>query len=150
MSLVRGLHAQVIAVAGFWSLVGCSGGPTMPTRAPVSGVVKLNGQPVAKVSVQFIPLDEAKGRSASGQADANGKYVLQTFEPNDGALPGEYKIVVNSPPDEAKAFKDKKVEFTGTKDAGGVKIPAKYSDPKQTDLKATVKSGNNDIPLDLK
>lgn len=139
--------AAIVAVAVF---AGCSGGPKMPARAPVSGVVKVNGQPAANVSVQFIPADEAKGRSATGKADGSGKYVLFTFEPNDGAIPGEYKVVVSSPPAEEKAFKDKKVEFSGAKDSGGTKIPEKYSDPKKTDLKVTVKSGTNDIPLDLK
>ena len=139
----------LIVLTSAWFL-GCSGGPTLPTRAPVKGVVKVNGQPVPKAFVQFIPVDEAKGRPATGQADASGNYVLYTFEANDGAVPGEYKVVVNSPVDEAQVFKEKKVEFTGSKDASSAKIPDKYSDPKKTDLKVTVKSGVNDIPLDLK
>jgi hypothetical protein len=79
-------------------LTGCG-----PKPVKVSGTVTLNGQPVDGASVQFVPAD-GSGRQASGGTDKDGKFQLTTYENNDGAMPGEYKVVVKyTPPVETGA-----------------------------------------------
>src|SRR5437879_3692017 len=58
----------------------------------VEGTVTLDGQPLPGATVSFMPV--GNGRAASGRTDANGNFRLSTFRTDDGALPGEYKVIV--------------------------------------------------------
>jgi hypothetical protein len=70
-------------------LAGCGRGPVM---VPVSGVVTLDGAPVADANVMFAPRGD--GRPAEGKTDAAGKFSLTTEKPNDGAMEGDYEVTV--------------------------------------------------------
>lgn len=72
------------------SLGGCSG-PDQPV--PVEGKVTLDGEAVVGATVTFIPANGA-GHPAVGQTDQAGVFHLTTYKKNDGAIPGEYKVVV--------------------------------------------------------
>ena len=70
------------------ALAGCSrpgGAPTLPA----SGTVTYKGAPVADVQVVFQP---KVGRPAMGDTDADGRFTLTTFQPDDGAVPGVHKV----------------------------------------------------------
>src|SRR5262249_50056903 len=69
---------------------GCGG--KKPVK--VEGTVTLDGEPLAGVTVSFRPKGDETGRSANGMTGSDGTFRLTTFMPNDGALPGEYTIVV--------------------------------------------------------
>lgn len=71
--------------------LGCSGSANLH---PVSGVVTLEGKPLANTRVTFNPTDSA-GRMAFGQTDSEGQFKLTTFNHNDGALPGQYKVTIS-------------------------------------------------------
>jgi hypothetical protein len=71
-------------------LAGC-GGQGKPVK--VEGVVTLDGKPFPGATVTFLPA-AGNGRSASGLSEKDGSFRLTTFKPDDGALPGEYKITV--------------------------------------------------------
>jgi hypothetical protein len=73
--------------------LGC-GGPHQPV--PVEGVVTLDGEPVAGAMVNFVLEggDGKEGRMAYGSTDENGTFRLTTVQPNDGALPGTYRVLV--------------------------------------------------------
>jgi hypothetical protein len=60
----------------------------------VEGVLTLDGKPFSGATVTFAPV-EGSGRSASGLSEEDGSFRLTTFKPDDGALPGEYKITVS-------------------------------------------------------
>jgi hypothetical protein len=70
---------------------GCGGG-----RKPVavSGTITLDGKPLAGATVTFSPV-EGHGRSAGGLTDDSGEFDLTTFNSGDGALPGDYKVIVD-------------------------------------------------------
>lgn len=70
--------------------VGCSG--DRPKLALVTGVVTYNGAPVSGASVSFS--SDVAPRNAVGTTDASGKYQLTTYEANDGAILGDYKVTV--------------------------------------------------------
>jgi hypothetical protein len=59
---------------------------------PVSGTVKLGGEPVAGATVTFA-LTDGTG-SAAGITDAGGKYTLSTYGGGDGARAGDYKVTI--------------------------------------------------------
>jgi hypothetical protein len=68
---------------------GC-GGKDRPVK--VIGVVTLDGNPVGNASVTFSPVEE-KGTPATALTDSAGNFRLSTVT-EEGALPGEYKVVV--------------------------------------------------------
>jgi len=72
-------------------LAGCGGSRT----SPVSGIVLLDGKPLAGASIQFVP--QGKGRDATGETDKDGQFAMSTFKPRDGVLPGAYKVVIAPP-----------------------------------------------------
>ncbi len=121
-------------------LAGC-GGNKNPATYPVKGTVKFNGQPLPDVIVTFFPTE---GRPASGMTDAQGNYTLTTFDPGDGALPGSHKVTVAEP---APKMAEGDYSVPVPKPP---RFPVKYTDQIQTDLKAEVKAGENDIPIELK
>jgi hypothetical protein len=131
---------------------GCGGG-SKPVR--VEGTVTLDGKPLPRATVSFMPVGE--GRAASGETDADGSFRLTTFRTNDGALPGEYKVVVTvtevdprmSKPAESWSLEEKKAARMTMTPAGKQQaaekkrktthaVPARYSDPKRTPLQQVV------------
>src|SRR5712692_350445 len=67
---------------------GCGGDKTVK----VEGLVTLDGNPLPGATVSFMPVGE--GRAATGQTGADGSFRLGTFGTDDGALAGEYKVIV--------------------------------------------------------
>ena len=58
---------------------------------PVTGAVAHNGAPLAGAKVAF------HGRyTAVGITDTDGRFALSTFEPDDGAFPGVYVVVIEA------------------------------------------------------
>jgi hypothetical protein len=80
----------VLLLALSLALAGCSRGKAVK----VEGVLTLDGKPFPGATVVFVPA-EGNGRSASGLSEEDGSFRLTTFKPDDGALPGEYKITVS-------------------------------------------------------
>ncbi len=140
----------------------------MGTRYPVTGMIKYKGEPVAKARISFIPTKPGVGRGASGNV-VNGSYKLTTLNPDDGAVPGEYKVTVDDREvDEGKLKADTEKEaakkgiekFSGgamipqelqakaMKDAKG-RLPGKYQLPETSDKTVTVKESPNTIDIEL-
>jgi hypothetical protein len=90
------LRAMTLIVAT-GMIAGCGGasGPDRPDRTPVSGTVTFAGVPVSDAIVVFSPATEGSGRGATGITDAEGNFVLGTFEKDDGAVSGEYIVLVS-------------------------------------------------------
>ena len=113
-------------------LSGC-GGSGNPETHPVSGIVLHNGQPLPNVVVTFYP---EKGRSATGRADNNGRFTLTTFEPDDGALPGQHKVTVTPVPEAALEDSSELTAADYEAPATGPSVPyaQKYLSQEMTDL----------------
>jgi hypothetical protein len=105
----------------------------------VEGQVLLDGKPLAGASIQFVA--QGKGRDATSETDKNGHFVMATFQPRDGALPGSYKVVVSPPlgvadtttygsADDAMSAAAKKP----AKKEADKAFPQKYARPDQTPL----------------
>ena len=63
----------LLIAAASLPLAGC--GDAGPTRAQVSGTVKLNGEPVKEGAINFFPVDASAGPEA-GAAIADGKFHI--------------------------------------------------------------------------
>ena len=95
---LSGKPVRVVILALFAGvLVGCGGGAggDRPDRTPVSGTVTIGGVPVTGAMVVFSPATEDGGRGATGITDDSGNFVLGTFERTDGAVPGDYIVLVS-------------------------------------------------------
>jgi hypothetical protein len=148
--------AVMVAGLGLVIILGCGDQSGLATRYPVSGKVTFNGQPVEKGTISFVPT-QADGRAASGEI-TNGSYSLTTATPNDGALPGSYKVTVVSK--EMDTSKLKEVAKGGqfhhdadfAKAAKNAKsfVPSRYSLADTSDLTTTVAAKSNTLDFDLK
>jgi hypothetical protein len=132
---VSGVPVLIALVA----LAGC-GGRDGPPLHPVSGVVRVNGQPAERVTVNFHRTDQAvTGNAAHPNAitDADGRFRMSTDREGDGAAAGEYVVTFTwqSDPDSERA----KDLFAG-----------KYRNPKTSKFRATVGDGATGLePFDL-
>jgi hypothetical protein len=135
------------------TVAGC-GGQGKPVK--FQGVVTLDGKPLPGATVTFAPLEG--GRPAMGRTDTDGSFRLTTFRSDDGALPGEYKVLVavGEEPDEQFVGKDpetfsnqvkleqrKGMSPQGRKQAAlkrkkSSAVPEIYRDVKRTPLKEVV------------
>lgn len=137
------------------SFAGCGGGAEdkwsaeRPKPAPAGGTVQYKGAPVEGATVVFVP--QGHKQAATAQTDGSGKFQLQTYEPGDGAVPGEYKVTVRK----VEATAPPETEETNPSDATPPQhrslIPERYSNVQQTDLTASVKEGaENSFTFELK
>jgi hypothetical protein len=78
----------VLALAAIW-LSGCSDG--RPARVPISGQVLIDGQPLKYGSIRFVPAD---ARASVAQLDTNGRFTLNCFEREDGAVLGTHRVAI--------------------------------------------------------
>jgi hypothetical protein len=151
MTVLKVGRTVVMVVAA--AAVGCSAKPAnqRPKVVPVRGVVRLNGKPLDRARVTFA--HTTAGISAYGETDAEGVFNLTTFEPGDGAVPGQYHVAVSKveEPHRTGANNAPPVFQHG---AGGQHarwlIPQRYSNLTTSKLTADVpEAGTNDIVLDL-
>jgi len=156
--LVRLLVLPVLLLAA----AGCS---SRYKPVPVSGEVTLNGKPVEGATVYFYAAtDGPEGRPAVGTTDKAGQFRLGTMGNADGALPGEYKVVVTKfvPSDpnlkipdfpdtpEGRAKREDFLYRVYGERKSPIKnvLPAKYENPASTPLECSVK-GRTTVKLEL-
>ena len=133
------LHGLFLAAISL-TMAGC--GATGPGMAQVTGKVTYQGKPVPKGTVSFVPTAPG-GRNATGQIDESGNYRLQTENPGDGALTGDYSVSI-------AARDDVVLDYIPRKPIPPKYLaPAKYENPATSGLKATVKSGSNTVDFAL-
>jgi hypothetical protein len=109
-------------------------------RAPakVAGTITLDGKPVANATVTFAPNDG--GRNSYGYTDSQGRYELRFTGQLKGAVVGTHRVIVQTGESEVSSSSE---EGTVAKET----IPAKYNS--ETELTATLKSGNNVVNFEL-
>jgi hypothetical protein len=145
---------------------GCGGGATADRKptSPVSGKITLAGGPVAGAYVTFAP--KSGQPVATGQTDSAGEYRLTTYEAHDGAVAGDFVVLVIKPSanptkglsaedyHRASASGQIPVSHGGSSAAQskseGSGLPERYSDIKTSDLKATVKPDVATYDFELK
>lgn len=93
---------RAVLIAMLVVVPGCGDGIEKKTLGLVSGKVVCKGQPVANASVLFNPVSQGKsalvGKQAYANTNANGEFVLTTYENGDGAVLGKHKVIVAGDP----------------------------------------------------
>ena len=133
---MRAMFGAVALSALSVGLAGCGGDGKLKTY-PVSGQILYNGQPLKGVDVAFHATDpgHAVGYPPHAKTDAEGKFKLTSYVPDDGSPAGEFRVAV--------AFA---VETAGADDGGdqskklAAQVPAKYHRGETSGLTATVKA----------
>jgi major membrane immunogen (membrane-anchored lipoprotein) len=152
IAITLGLTATVL-------VLGCGSDESgLAQRYSVSGKVTYKGEPVPKGGVTFEPVKPAPpaGRHASGTIE-NGYYTLTTSTKDDGALPGDYKVVIIATTVDMTELAKKTGGLIHQGDKDFVKIvkeakslvPEKYTKGETTPLKVTVKAESNRFDLEL-
>ncbi len=76
--------------------IGCG---SRPDLTPVSGVVTLDGQPLAGAHVSFQPVQDDVSEMAMGSygtTAADGRYSLRLVDPDaPGAIPGTHRVRIH-------------------------------------------------------
>jgi len=120
-------------------VAGCgTKGPPRKQTFPVSGKVTVDGAaPPSTVQVEchnVAGMDEKMPTFSRTETKTDGTFEVATYEQKDGVPPGDYVLVFTSR------------EFNVmSRDYGPDKFNGRYSDPKKSDFKFTVK----DKPVDL-
>lgn len=83
----------LVMLCALASSTGCGGAKIVP----VSGVVKVNGQPYANAIVTFQPFaakgsQDAQGRGSSAKTDKDGRFTLIYDGEKPGALVGKHRV----------------------------------------------------------
>jgi len=124
------LAAWALIAAGAVSLPGCGHGSGSEV-GKVEGVVTLDGKPLPKAQVEFLP---KSGRPSLAETAEDGSYRLQYTVDQEGALVGSHTVKIHT-------------AVTGRVDRRDELVPPRYHD--KTELKAEVKPGSNTFNFDL-
>ena len=91
LGVATSLALMAVALA---TAIGC--GSSAPTLVPAEGVVLIDGEPAADISVQFLP-DEIEGEprpTSYAVTDAEGRFMLRTYEQGEGAVVGGHSVIL--------------------------------------------------------
>jgi hypothetical protein len=135
---------------------GCGNG--RPPLVAITGVVTLDGAPVAAATVTLMP--RAGGRPATGATDQQGRFTLTTFAPGDGAVVGEYDVVVTkmgvtkpaagrtSPGADDGLAPDTMGAMPSEQDYRSL-LPRRYADPRTSGLTVALRTGGPPLEISL-
>ena len=124
---------RVVLILGL--IVCCGGCGGNPDLATVSGVITLDGSPLADAFVTFTP--ESNGTTSFGKTSSDGTYVMLFSDSQKGAFIGSNRVSISTGDISADS-------------SGGIKelVPQTYND--ESNLVADVKSGSNTFDWELK
>lgn len=125
---------------------GCSSGGDVEGRVkvyPVSGAVKVAGQPAAGARIVFYgATPELIGPgtvSPAAVTDENGLFQLQSYGPGDGAPAGQFNVTVSWPEEVPEGVDS---EVNRPKD----RLKNRYLNPETSGLTAEVPVGGVELP----
>ncbi|HVJ87627.1 MAG TPA: hypothetical protein VM452_18345 [Caulifigura sp.] len=114
--------------------------------AAAFGRITFDGEPLRLGSILFVPTEP--GPTAQANLTSDGQYVLTTYEPGDGAVIGNHRIMVISLAEDGQNRPEGSVELPVVSESGDPiplisVIPERYGDDKTSGLTATVVAGDN-------
>lgn len=119
------------------SFVGC--GSAGPKIVPVEGNVLLDGKPLEKVLVEFLPTSD--GPRSFGETDSQGHFSLTTDDGKTrGASIGTHKVLLKDAAIFSK-FMGRKGEGVDMSEGRKPRISGKLSNPSTTPLTVQVEAG---------
>jgi hypothetical protein len=139
----RSLRALALLAALAATPAGCAPNNDRPKTVPVQGKVTFKGEPVTKGTVTF---QADSGQSAVGQIQPDGTYRLGSFEQNDGAIPGHYKVMIIANDADPTKIPGSSPGYKPPRDL----VPRKYGSFETSGLEADVAEGKTAIDFELK
>ena len=135
-------------------VVGCEAEepapPPAPALVPVHGTITVDGKPLDKAVVAFLPTFSGQGTHSVGETNRDGRYELSTLG-QPGAGVGEYRVVVSfivGPDGKVADLASRSGEYVPPElDNGKELVPSRYSDFSKTELRATIRRAGP--PLDF-
>ncbi len=119
-------------------LCGCGASSGEIETTSVYGVVTLDGTPLTKGIVYFVP---EGGRGAKGKIESDGSYTLGTYGKKDGAVIGQHKVFIIATEGEVAFESEEPVKSL---------VPRRYTNAKTSGLEFEVKAEEtNEAPLEL-
>jgi hypothetical protein len=142
MNRVRQLMLVSMAVVAL-SMAACGKDSSRKPTYPVTGKVVLpGGKPVEHATVVLHPVNDADPEAVKprGKVGKDGTFALTTYEGQDGAPAGEYRVTVEL------------WLASGKGDDGPTsRLPAKYARPETSGLTATIAPEPTSLkPIELK
>lgn len=141
-----------LAVISFVNSSGCSYEDEWSAQRPkthkAKGTLMMDGQPLEGATI--VMHAQAHDLSSQGVSDANGKFTLSTFKPNDGAVAGAHKVAVTK-----RTYEEVKTKFNSAEENSVAKVPKellpkRYSSPVTSDIEVSIKEdGNNDLLIEI-
>lgn len=133
----------IVALSLMLLSTGC-GRSDLPELGTVSGIVTVEGSPVADAIVNFTP--SGPGRPSTGQTDSEGRFELMYLTDVYGAIVGEHVVTVelvvseemDDLPDDPSEMTDEQKEMK--------KLPPSASD---SSIRKEVQPGSNEINIEL-
>lgn len=168
MSLRKWSGLSAVVMAAFAAGCNSAGGSAdqLPTE-PVSGTITMGGAPVPGATVTFSPVN-TENPPAFGRTDNQGNFTLTTYEANDGAVAGDYKVLVSkSAPSAGGGGPDEQHDPTGETGrefspaqhsgrgggggdtGGGSMLPEKFANASTTPIQKSVTDGENTFSIQL-
>ena len=138
------MRRSLARVLGLAAVLGAAAGCGESVKlVPAEGVVTINGQKAANISIQFMPdvLANGSGPTSFGVTDAEGRFQLKTYDGKDGAVPGTHVVVLVDVDEERPA------QGRPPKRAFASRLDPKYS---TADPKAGLRVEVTGAPIELK
>ncbi len=118
--------------------MGCGSG--RPRTVPVRGKISYLGKVVPNGTIMFMP---TSGKEATGEIGPDGSFTLTTFEKDDGAIPGQYTVVIVARADMTNRLPEDRDPLPPPI------VPMKYTSIATSPLRAEVKDEVNQIDFEL-
>jgi hypothetical protein len=122
-----------------------------PARVPAGGTVTFAGQPIDGATVVFVTQSGGRFYNAMGTTDSAGRFRLQTFRPQDGAVPGSHRVQIEKLSYTAKPVAGPVPDGFPTSTSVEIShLPKKYRSPQTSGLTAEVTpKGPNEFTFEL-
>jgi hypothetical protein len=164
--LVIAMCALVVVGGLIYYLFLAPSGPSRLAVYSTEGIVQHKGQPVAGAFLEFHPEGDDKTYRPRATTSSDGTFKLTTYEPDDGAPVGSYRVTVYCPLTQSEKSEEQKIQMNpaflakkpfqvgrtmpvqgSAKGNAGLpdRFEDKYTRPERTTLKAEIKSGTNKL-----
>jgi hypothetical protein len=128
--------------------IGCGPSDGL-SRVPVKGKLTLEGKPLERALIRFVPTGGTKGYGGSAVTETDGSFVLQDDRGHSGGVvPGEYIVSVSKltrPDGSSLPAKPTEEDFQGAKET----MPGNITSADNSPLRHTVSEKGGEANVDI-
>lgn len=156
MKTTKNILCVALIVALTAIVVGCGESENVEVF-PARGIIRFDGKPmIGGGAISLVPVVSQSGKNAGGIINADGTFVLTTYEDGDGAMAGSFRVIINQ-------STSQEPDYGGDSDVPGkapVKavqtvtsadvIPTIYSDPVLSPVEVKIEARElNELTINL-